>query len=433
MYAQQPLTLEACRDLAIHNNKELRIAAEKTKIAEYEKKAAFTKYFPEVSATGVYMWNEKDLQLVDPTSLGAIGQLVPNLGELFHLDIQNIWVGGVTLMQPVFMGGKIVNYNQITSYARELAESMHDTKLQEIIYQTDQSYWQVISLVNKQKLADAYVQLLQKMDRDVDEMISEGVATRADGLSVKVKLNEAEMVKNKVENGLALSRMLLSQLCGLSLDAPLSLADEHIEIELVTVNDIPANVNEAFLNRPELRSLDLATKIYKKKENIELANLLPTVALSASYLTTNPSANNDFKNEFNGMFHVGLLASVPLSGWWEGTHKRNSARAETIIRKLEFEDTREKIELQVNQSLYQVNEAHKRLAASTRNMESAEENLRHANIGFEEGIIPALNLMEAQTAWLSAHSELIDAQIEVKLTKVYLTKALGKLTLGEPK
>ncbi len=138
---------------------------------------------------------------------------------------------------------------------------------------------------------------------------------------------------------------------------------------------------------------------------------------------------NGFKNEFAGMFNVGVMVKIPLSGWWEGSYKRNSARAETRIKSLELQDAREKVELQVNQSVYKVNEANKKLAASTRNMENAEENLRHANLGFEEGVIPALNLMQAQTAWVSARSSLIDAQIEVKLTEVYLAKAMGKLKI----
>ena len=147
----------------------------------------------------------------------------------------------------------------------------------------------------------------------------------------------------------------------------------------------------------------------------------------ANYLVTNPNSMNGFKNEFAGMFNVGVMVKVPLSGWWEGSYKRNSARAETRIKSLELQDAREKVELQVNQSVYKVNEANKKLIVSTRNMENAEENLRHANLGFEEGVIPALNLMQAQTAWVSARSCLIDAQIEVKLTEVYLTKAMGKL------
>lgn len=445
MHAQRMLTLEECRNLAIQNNKELQISGEKIKMADNEKKAAFTKYFPQLSANGAYMWNQKDINLLDmgalssslSSSLGGLAQLpmiqhlMSGVNDMQHLDVQNIWVGNVSLVQPVFMGGKIVNYNQITKFAKQLAESMNNLQLQDLIYKTDETYWQVISLVNKKKLADAYVDLLRKMDSDVTAMIYEGVATEADGLSVKVKLNEAEMAQTKVENGLALTRMLLAQICGLSLEEDLSLADEKLDNFPVETTQASADLNEAFMNRNELKSLDLATKIYKRKERIALAEMLPNVALAANYFVTNPNVFNGFKNDFAGMFNVGVMVKVPLSGWWEGTYRRNSAKAETRIKTLEWQDAREKIELQVNQSVYKVNEAGKKLIASSRNMENAEENLRRANFGFEEGVIPALNLMEAQTAWVSARSSLIDAQIEVKLTEVYLSKALGKLSANE--
>ena len=440
-WAQEALTLEACRDLAVRNNKELQISAEKTRMANEEKKAARTKYFPQISANGAYLWNQKDLNLLDmgklnsmlASSLGglaelpAIQQAMGAVGEAQHLDIQNIWVGNVSLVQPVFMGGKIVTYNQITNYAKELAKLMNAQQLQDLLYKTDETYWQVVQLVNKKKLVDAYVDLLRKTNEDVSALIEEGVATQADGLSVKVKLNEAEMAQTQVDNGLALSRMLLAQICGLPMDEPLRLADEALDdFPLPAEDEVAVDVNEAFLNRNELQALDLASKIYKKKERIVLADLLPSVAFSANYLVTNPSVFNGFKNDFGGMFNVGVIVRVPITAWWEGSYKRNAARAETRIKQLEWEDAREKIELQVNQSVYKVNEAGKKLAASTRNMESAEENLRCANVGFEEGVIPTLNLMEAQTAWMSARSALIDAQIEMRLTRVYLNKALGK-------
>ena len=439
--AQQVRTLEECRELAVKNNKELQISSQKIKMSEEEKKAALTKYFPQLSASGAYMWNQKDLNLLDmgalqsaiSSSLGglaqlpAVGNVVGAINDVQHLDIQNVWVGNVSLVLPIFMGGKIVSYNQITRYARELAESMHDLKLQDIIYKTDETYWQVVSLVNKKKLADSYVSLLRQMDEDITAMIAEGVATEADGLSVKVKLNEAEIAQTKVDNGLALSRMLLAQICGLPLDEPFTLADESLDEVSVSPSERVADINQAFANRQELRSLDLASKIYKKKERIVLSDMLPSVAFTANYFITNPNLMNGFKNEFAGMFNLGVLVKVPLSGWWEGTYKRNAARAETRIKQLEWEDAREKIELQVTQSVYKMNEANKKLASSTRNMQSAEENLRHANLGFEEGVIPALNLMQAQTAWFAAHSTLIDAQIDVKLTKVYYHKAMGDL------
>lgn len=438
---ERVLSLSECRDLAVRNNKELSISKEKINLASQEKKAAFTKYFPQVSANGAYMWNQKDLNLLDmgtlssslSSSLGGLAQLpalqnaFATINDIQHLDIQNVWIGNVSLVQPVFMGGKIVNYNQIASYAKELAESMNDLQLQELIYKTDETYWQVISLVNKKKLADSYVSLLSKMNEDISAMIVEGIATEADGLSVKVKLNEAEMAQTKVNNGLALTRMLLAQICGLPLEEEIRLADENLNDFPVSDQTVAADLNEAFMNRGELRSLDLAKKIYSRKERIVLSDMLPNVAFAANYFVTNPNVFNGFKNDFAGMFNIGVIVKVPISAWWEGSYKRNAARAETRIKALEWEDAREKIELQVNQSVYKANEARKKLESTYRNMDSAEENLRHANFGFEEGVIPALNLMEAQTAWVSARSSLIDAQIEVRLTEVYLMKSLGKL------
>ena len=345
-----------------------------------------------------------------------------------ELDIKNVWAADISLIQPVYMGGKIIAYNQITRYAKSLAESMHNTKLKDVIYTTDETYWQVVSLVNKKKLADSYVALLQQMDSDVQILISEGVATVADGLSVKVKLNEAEMTQTKVENGLSLVRMLLYQLCGLPLESSFTLADEKIkELQHTPQKAISTNIEDAIANRSELKSLDYALKIYQKKETIALSEALPHLAVAANYLVTNPNSFNGFKNEFSGMFNVGVILKIPISGWAETSFKRNAARAETYIKQLELEHAQEQIELQVNQSVYKVNEAQKKLRSSQSHMNSADENLRYATLGFEEGLIPTINLMQAQTAWMQAHANLIDAQIEAKLTEVYLTKAMGTL------
>lgn len=449
LWSQKVFTLDECRKLAINNNKELRISKEKINVAGYEQKAAVTKYFPQISAQGMYMRTQKNLNLVDWDEIGSmipqeviggimsiipeayqpyLAEIPDKLKEATEIDIKNLWVGDISFTQPVFMGGKIVSYNQIAKYAKELAESQKDTKSQEVIYMTDETYWQVVSLANKKKLAESYVELLKTMDDDMEKMIAEGVSTKADGLSVKVKLNEAEVTLTKVENGLRLSRMLLSQICGLPIEDPILLSDEQLSRLIVDNSaEMTANVDEAWNNRSELKSLDYGIRIYKKKEAIALSDALPNVALTANYLVTNPNLFNGFKKDFAGMWTAGVVVKIPLSGWAESSFNRNAARAETVIMKLEQEEAKEKIELEVNQSVYKVNEAKKKLQASTRNMENADENLRTAKFGFEEGVIPSLNLLEAQTAWVSASSELIDSQIEVKLTETYLMKAMGTL------
>ena len=465
--SQGILSLDSCRALAIANNKELLISGEKINAAHYQNKAAFTNYLPNFSATGDYMRNQKEFSLLNSDQKAAlsglgnsisgplqqaaqvIGQLHPELApalsqlggaivpalneagssivDAFRTDTRNVYAGVITLTQPLYMGGKIRAYNKITKYAEELARQQHNSGMQEVILSTDQAYWQVISLVNKKKLAESYLKLLQKLDSDVEKMIAEGVATKADGLSVRVKVNEAEMTLTKVEDGLSLSRMLLCQLCGIDLSTPVVLADEDIDdIPLMPVTT-DFEVETAYANRPEIRSLELATKIYQQKINVTRSEHLPSLALMGNYMVTNPSVFNSFENKFKGMWNVGIMLQLPIWHWGEGLYKVKAAKAEARIAQYQLEDAKEKIELQVNQSAFKVNEAAKKLTMAKKNLEKADENLRYATLGFEEGVIAPSNVLEAHTAWLSAQSEKIDAQIDVKLTEIYLQKSLGTL------
>ncbi len=467
--AQRTLNLDSCRTLALSNNKELRMSKEKVNAAHYQQKAAFTNFLPKIDMMGTYMRTEKEISLLsddqksairnigtavapmgqklqqilssDPslaplltplqsvmgTLPGALNQVGQGMVDALRTDTRNMFGGMVTLTQPIFMGGKIIAYNKITKFAEQLAESQHATELQDVILNTDQAYWQVISLVNKKKLAESFLNLVKKLDSDVNKMVAEGVATKADELSVKVKVNEAEMTLTKVENGLSLSKMVLCQLCGIPLDTPITLADESMENITLPDTYIEGNVNTALSNREELKSLELASKIYRQKVNVTRSEFLPSVGLTATYLVTNPSLVNGFERKMRGMWGVGMMVKIPVFHWGEGIYKVKAAKAEANIAQYKLDDVKEKVELQVKQATYKVNEATKKLAMAEKNMAKADENLRYANLGFQEGVIPTSNVLEAQTAWLSAQSGKIDAQIDVKMSEIYLNKSMGTL------
>ncbi|MEN9919705.1 MAG: hypothetical protein RL662_2141 [Bacteroidota bacterium] len=441
LFAQRALSLDDVRSLAIENSNELKIAKEEEKVAYFEKKEAYLKYFPKVSLTGGYLRNQKSLYLLGksvlPPSLTlplppggtTTVPIPPSLNNTLHehseLDIKNVWLGSVSLTQPIFTGGRIVAYNDIMKYAEALAKSKKDTELQAVIAELDATYWQIVSLADKKKLAESYLKLLNKMSSDISIMEQEGVATKADVLSVMVKMNEAEVALNKVDNGLALSRMLLNQLCGLPIEEHVSLIDENLQLTIHPASQELPSVEEALVNRSEIKSLELATKIYKKKEKIARAEFLPEVGLMAGYLITNPNGFDGFQNKFGGMWNIGVGVTMPLN-FLSSSASLNAAKAEARIQEYHLHEAKEKIELQVNQTTFKLNEAYKKYTASQKNMEKANENLRYANTGFEEGVIPASDVLAAHTAWLSAHSELIDSQIDVKLSDLYLNKALGR-------
>lgn len=467
-WSQSALTLDSCKALALRNNKQLAIAKAEMEKADWNSRAAHTNYFPKVSLTAGYMRTGDEVSLLSDGQKAALGSLganatsqfaaiaqqmltkypdlapllqgfsgyLPQLGQAgnalgqkladaFRTDTRNMTAGAVLLTQPLYMGGKIKAYERITKYQRDLAGQGLRADEQQLSLDVEKAYWQIVSLANKRRLARNYRDMLAHLDSDMVKMIAEGVATKSNGLSVSVKLNEAEMTLTKVEDGLSLSRMLLCQLCGLPIDSQPALADESDDDVAAVEGDITADVQTACLDRPELQQLQTAYSIYQEKVKIERSAFLPQLALTGGYMISNPSVFNGFENKFRGTWAVGVVLKVPVWNWGEGKYKVRAAKADAVIAGLRHDEAREKIELQVNQEAFRVNEANRKLSLSLHNLQKADENLRTAQAGFKEGVITTTDLLQAQTAWLQAHSDKIDAQIDTRLTRAAYNKALG--------
>lgn len=461
----QVYSLDSCRSLALTNNKQLRIRAEAVRMTGYQKDEAFAAYLPAIDFAGGYTYNQKKISIFDSDQLlptktfdpatqsyqfnvvknPATGEpiLNPSTGEpipetvalipksAMEYDIHNVFFGAVTLTQPVYMGGKIVAMNRLTHYAEEMAKSVRDAEAQNIIYAVDAAYWQVVSLKAKHELAVSYVGLLDTLCRNVHLMVDNGVATPSDVLTVEVKLNAAQVDLTKVENGLVLSRMALAQVCGLPVDTRMVVEDENRE--LATFRSQIAtdyNMQEIYDRRPDLRALESGVGVLRQREKVAMSDMLPKLAIVGAYTFSNPNMFDGFKKRFDGAFSVGAVLQVPIWHWGGNYNKYRAARSATRMAELEVDNTRELIDLQVRQSAYKASEAVKTYNMTVANLEKADENLRQANLGFKEGVMTTDNVMEAQTAWLKAHSEKIDALIDVQLCDVYLSKVLGTLNVN---
>lgn len=356
--------------------------------------------------------------------------------DALHTDTRNAGVVAVTLTQPIYMGGKIRAYNKITQYAEEAAGTLYDKELQDIIVEVDDAYWNLVALYSKKKLAEGYKALVDKLERDVEKLVKEGMATKADLLSVKVKVNEAGVTLIQVNNGIELSRMNLCRICGLDMNEAVEVEDAIDEKSQNTaimgqvemVNSKTDNlVEQAESNRKELQALGLQNKIYDEKIKLARAEYLPKVALMGGYLASNPSVFNSFERKMKGMWNVGVTLNVPILTWGDRSYKVKTAKAEALMHRFEIEEVKEKIELQVNQCRQKLQESLERYQTTLRSVDEAEENLRYANLGMKEGVITLSNVMEAQTAWLKAKSEWVNAQVDVRLANLYLRKAIGSI------
>lgn len=472
------LCLDSCKAMALRNNRHLAMSHLKLDQAQNLKKAAKTKYLPKLDVVGGYQYTSKEISILSDaqksslvnigtttsaqlgnevapiltglsqegiltqeqathlstlfnktgTSLGeALNHTGQRIVDAFDTDTKNIFFATAMLRQPLYMGGSITAANKIAGINEQMARNSIEATTQSTLYDIELAYWTVVSLKHKKTLADSYLELVRQLSGDVGKMIKEGVATRADGLKVDVRVNEAEMAQTQVDNGLALAKMCLCQLCGIPLDSNVTLTDEDKEDIVMTIADTNANIQTAIDNRPELKLLNNAADISKQSTKIVRAAYLPQIALTAGYTMTNPNVYNGFENKFSGVWNVGVMIRVPVWNWFEGEYKVRSSKLSTCIAELELSEAQEKIELQVNSCKFKIREANRRLSMAERSVKSADENLRTASLGFKEGVMQTTDVMAAQTAWMQAKSQKIDAEINVILCQIDLKKALGIL------
>ncbi len=450
--------LDTLRARAVSNNKSLLMAEQNKVAAHYTHKSATTNFLPKISGTAAYMYTSRELSLLSDNqkqTLSNIGTglsaMVPDLAPLapklnaagsglvdaLHTDTRNAGVMAVMLTQPIYMGGKIRAYNKITEYAEQAAGTMYDKTLQDIIVEVDDAYWNLVALHSKKKLAEGYKALVVKLESDVEQLVKEGMATKSDLLSVKVKVNEAGVTLIQVNNGIELSRMNLCRICGLDMNQPIEVEDnmdykaqsaEAIGNAGLAGQAADNLVQQAESNRKELQALNLKNKIYDEKIKLARAEYLPKLALMGGYMASNPSVFNSFEHRLKGMWNVGVTLNVPILTWGDRSYKVKAAKAEACMHRYETEEVKEKIELQVNQCLQKLQESLERYQTTLRSVDEAEENLRYANLGMKEGVVTLSNVMEAQTAWLKAKSEWVNAQVDVRLANLYLKKAIGSIS-----
>lgn len=487
-YAQQHvLSLDSCRVLAQRNNKQLQVSRINKEMTDAARKSARTQYLPKVDLVAGYEYFDRNINLLSKdqkSALSNIGtttvqqlngdlsadfatrissmvqsgtltlqqaqqmsglveQFAPSLSQYaasmgnsigqkvvdaLHTDTHNMFGGSVFVRQPIFMGGAIVAANKIATITNRMADDYITLENQSTLYNVDQAYWTVVSLRQKQKLAYSFRDLVERLNNDVQKMLEQGVATRADGLRVQVRLNEADMQITQVDDGLVLAKMLLCQLCGLPLDEQITLEDEEKEIDTQTSSAAETYTPaEDLSNRPEIRLLQHSVELGKQNTRLTRAAHLPHLALTGGYSVTNPNVFNGFQKKFSGVWNVGVLLQMPIWNWLDSKYKVRSSKAATRMAAMQLADTQEKINLQITQSRFKVTEARKKLTMAENNIASADENLRCAQIGFREGVMESSDVLAAQTAWEQAQSQKIDAQVEVRLAQVNLEKALGIL------
>ena len=405
--AQRTFTLDECLEQALSNNVRMRNAENEIRMAEHDRKNAFTRYFPSVSASGGGFIANKGLMEL-------------NMGPDMSMSMMKDGVvGGVSATLPLFAGGQIVNGNKLAKVSEEVSRTRYRLSENEVRLTTENYYWQVVTLKEKLRTLEVVEARLDTLTRDVEAAVQAGVTTRNDLLQVQLRQNEIKSNRLNVENALALSRELLAQYMGMGLDS--------VDVAYAMEGRLPEEPAGLFLPPesalPRIGEYDLlrqnleATRLQKK---IAVGKNLPTVAIGGGYYY-------DDLLDVGMDFWVGFATvSVPLSGWWGGSHDIKKQKLQVKNAENQLNDQSEMLMIRMRQSWNDLNDAYKQVGIALTSIDQATENLRMQSDYYAAGTCTMSDLLDAQTLFQQSRDKYVEAYAQYEVKKREYLQATGR-------
>ena len=435
--AAQTYSLQQLKDSALHNNIAMRSARLDIDAASQQRKEAFTNYFPNVSGTGLWFNANKGMaqtelnlsEKITPELGMALAQSLPAealaaLGSPISISMmKNGTIGSLMAVQPIFAGGQIINGNKLAKVGEDVSRLQLQLSENEVLKQTEQYYWQLVSMQQKMKTVEAVEALLQDIHKDVDVAVRAGVAMKNDLLQVQLRQNEIESQKLKLNNGISIVSMLLAQYCGLSYSEEFKVKSEESlnpETSMAEANASLINHQSSLQSLPEYQLLQKQVDAAKLQRKMEVGKNLPSLGIGAGYNYHNLLE----KDHTFGM--VFATVSVPISDWWGGSHaiKRRKLQQQKAVEQLK--DNSELLKIRMQKAWNDVQEAYQQLGIAHRSIEQAEENLRLNRNYYRAGTCRMSDLLEAQMLYQQACDKHTDAYADYQNKLLEYRQSVGQ-------
>lgn len=444
--AQQLLTLDECRSLALENNHEIKAAQSQTESATYTRKSYRANYFPTITLNAIGLYStmggsedlaigEQNLPVFKPNS--QFGAQTPQLSDKMWL-VQNLTgyayfpgfstsidyevgpmlLAGISLEQPIYMGGKIANATKIASKAVEMSQANETLTKVNAIKKTDEAYALVVKAKEMQKVAISYNTVLQELMNNIVKAKNQGMSTGNDVLKVQVKLNESELNLTKAANAVTLAKMNLCHVIGMDLSSDIDVTDNYPQID---------TKEGGVAARPESKILAKKVEIAEAKTKVERSAVRPEVGAMVSYNYVHGFKIAD-ETLFNDADLTALVkVKVPIFNFGKSTNKIRAAESSLQQTRIEQQNITEQLELEHQRAVNILSEAEKELSVAENSLRQASENMRSSKSLYENGYETLTDYMQSQVLWQQAMAAKVDAEYQLYLAKVDFNRTSGTL------
>lgn len=427
MTAQERLSLEQCRELALKNNVAVRNSALQVGVAKEVRKEAFTKYFPNISAAGFAFTTNHSVLKYDYESelpVPPIPGILPE-GAAFpiSLDLSLIKKGvmaGANLVQPVFMGGMIVNGNKLAEVGEAVAELQSRQSSDQVRVTVEQYYWQLASLKAKRQTVNDVIAMLDTLERQAEVGVRAGVLLQNDLLEVQLRQNEMRTARMELDDGIYTLSTILGQYVGLGV-APVDIADSISSEDPVESPDgkyvAPA---DALSMTSDYQLLQQSVKASDLKKKIAVGENMPKVGVGAGYFY------HDMMDQGHGFGAVFATVVIPVSEWWGGSHSIRQSKLKADMARNDLADYSELLQVRMSNAWNQLTTAYEKTGVARSSIQQAKENLRLNENYYCAGTVTVTDLLKVQTLYRNSCDQFVDAYGEYQVKTIEYTIATGR-------
>lgn len=420
------LTLEECREMALQNNSSAVGAALDLEAARYQKQEAFAEYFPRVSAMGFGFWAFDPLLEIGVKDIfgnndfsnnlqGLIDSYAPMYGlPTSYTTLSRGYLAGISVMQPLFAGGRIVNGNRLAALGVEAAGLQQEVQRRSTSDEIEGYWWQVVSLQEKRELLAGSKEFVDTLFRDVTVAYGAGLVTEDELLQVKLARNELLSNEVQLDNGLKLAKMNLLNSIGQGYTViSANASEERPYIDSIVLADeegLPGPPEAYYVDEEsiaasmeETRLLELQVEAAELQKKMALGEALPQLAVGATY------GYYDFtgKGDFNGLAFA--TVQIPISDWGKTSAKMKRLQTQVDKAASQRDYLQSQIILGVRQSWVELNSAWSQYQLALDSEAAAEASFGRVERNYEAGMVTIAELLQSQTSLRQASDKRADA------------------------
>lgn len=423
VHAQRVMTLEECVEAARKGNTTAKDALNDILMAKEQQKYARSKYFPTLTASALHFESSDFLAKYRILDQETIDEINKESGSNYSVDDFTIGIlkkgtsTGLTLIEPLYTGGRISNYNKLADLQVDARNLQRDVADDQIVMDTEYLYYKILELHETDKTLAAMEKELENIHQDAFNAWENGIVNKNDVLSVELVQDQLSALRIKADNGCKLLRRALAKHIGMP--------DEDIDVDTTLSKDIVApeqlaiSAETALENRSETRLLDLYVEKSVLERKIAAANMLPILAVggTASY---SQFASSDWNPRMMGV----VTMQIPLSSFWSERHEYKRKKIEEQKANDFRKDKRELITLQIQDAYDNLVSTYKQTQIAQKSINRAEENMRINREHYREGLTTMTVLLDAQRQQqqaLSQYNAAVSEYLQAKTKYLILT------------